>query len=342
MIKYGMKILFYQTTCPHPYTVHSLQDTAVGGTESSMMRVAHALAKKHTVYIANQHIQMNEEIEGVHYITLDTAHQLKGLDHAILLQHLRGAPDFIKRFPGIKSYLWLHNMPSKRLYQYKKLFLKSGMSLIGVSQFHAKRIKKRVEAGLWNKMCVRFLNRPTVPVHCIYNSIAAEFVPQGIPVNPNKIISMSAPTKGLGITLAIFQKIRKHFPAMELYVARPWISEVGTLPEGVTFLGALPQAELRRHVAESLCVFYPQWQRMETFGLVYAEANALGTPFIANDFGAAPEVLSNPCQLIDGRDEALIIKTLQAWQMTRPTVWLKNEFQLEQVMHSWEKLFNSN
>ncbi len=56
-----------------------------------------------------------------------------------------------------------------------------------------------------------------------------------------------------------------------------------------------------QHIRESLCVFYPQTQRCETFGLVYAESNAVGTPVLAHDFGAAREVLSSPDQLINGK-----------------------------------------
>ena len=334
-----MKILFYHTTCPHPYTVRSFANTALGGTESSLLRVAHEFAARgHTVYLAEQHFTQNEEIDGVHYVTLETAHRLHDLDFAVLLQNMRGAPEFAEYFPKAKKFLWFHNMPSKYLYRYKALFLKTGMELIGVSDFHAARIKKRVESGFYSRIKSFFGINQAVPVHCIYNSISADFKPMNAVVDPNKLISMSAPTKGLDLTLQVFARIKQRLPALRLYVARPWVSDIGELPEGVTFLGALPQAELRKHVAESLCVFYPQWKRVETFGLVYAEANAIGTPFLAHPLGAAPEVLSNPCQLVNGQNDEELIEKIREWQEKRPAVWLKDEFKLANVMRAWESL----
>lgn len=336
-----MKILFYQTTCPHPYTVRSYQTTAVGGTESSVMRVAHGFAEKnHEVYIAQQHFTDDQEIDGVHYVTLKTAYALQQLDYAVLLQDMRGAPLFAERFPSVKKFLWLHNMPSKYLYEFKPLFLRAGIELIGVSDFHANRIRKRVEGGYIDRVKRFFGCASAVPVHRIYNSISPDFQPMQRVVDPNHLISMSAPTKGLDLTLRMFERVKEHLPDLRLSITRPWLSEIGRLPEGVTFLGALPQAELREHVARSLCVFYPQWKRMETFGLVYAEANAIGTPFLAHAFGAAPEVLSNPCQLVDGRNEALLVEKIKAWQMERPTVWLKDAFTVESVLRSWGELLS--
>lgn len=334
-----MKILFYQTTCPHHFTIHSLETEAVGGTESSLLRIAHAFAEKsHTVYIATHHISVNQEIEGVHYITLDTAHQLKKLDYAVLLQDMYGLEQFASIFKTTKKFFWMHNIPSKFLYRYKTLFLRERFELIGVSEFHAARIQKRVEGGMMNKIKSFVGRNNKVPVHCIYNSISKDFKPIASVVDINKLISMSAPNKGIEMTLQMFERLKKHLPLLQLHIARPWVSLIGSLPEGVTFLGALPQPELRKQVSESLCVFYPQWKRVETFGLVYAEANALGTPFLAHDFGAAREVLSNQEQLVDGQNEEALLQKIKSWQVSRPKVWLKDEFKIENVVRAWEKL----
>src|SRR5581483_2147599 len=45
-------------------------------------------------------------------------------------------------------------------------------------------------------------------------------------------------------------------------------------------------------------VFYPKFVLPETFGLVFAEASAVGTPVLTHDCGAAAEVLADPRQVL--------------------------------------------
>jgi glycosyltransferase involved in cell wall biosynthesis len=94
-----------------------------------------------------------------------------------------------------------------------------------------------------------------------------------------------------------------------------------------------------RYVRESLCVFYPQTVHAETFGLVFAEANAVGTPVLAHDFGAAREVLSNPEQLVDGKDPRALIAKLRAWHDgARAQVAARPEFRASAVIAEWLRL----
>jgi glycosyltransferase involved in cell wall biosynthesis len=64
----------------------------------------------------------------------------------------------------------------------------------------------------------------------------------------------------------------------------------------VQWLGTLTPAQTLEQAASALCVFMPNFVLPETFGLVFAEANAVGTPVLAHDCGAAREVLhaANP------------------------------------------------
>src|SRR5439155_20564566 len=102
-----------------------------------------------------------------------------------------------------------------------------------------------------------------------------------------QMILASSPTKGLWLTLKTFEQVRKVFPEYELHIATYSIWDKSqALPDNVYFMGSLPQGKLMQKMRESFCMFYPQSVRCETFGLVYAEPNAVGTPVLADAFWA--------------------------------------------------------
>jgi glycosyltransferase involved in cell wall biosynthesis len=63
------------------------------------------------------------------------------------------------------------------------------------------------------------------------------------------------------------------------------------LGENVTLLGALPHAEVARHLARSHLLAVPSFY--EGFGIVYLEALGFGLPVIASNAGAAREIITH-------------------------------------------------
>lgn len=63
----------------------------------------------------------------------------------------------------------------------------------------------------------------------------------------------------------------------------------------------------------ALCLFYPQTSFAESFGLVIAEANAVGTPALLHaGLGANEEFASSTEQCVDGSDpEAVAVLICQ-------------------------------
>jgi hypothetical protein len=59
-----------------------------------------------------------------------------------------------------------------------------------------------------------------------------------------------------------------------------------------------------------LCTFIPNFVIPETFGLVFAESNAIGTPVLTHDCGAAVEVLGDRSQVLPVTVAARVYETL--------------------------------
>jgi glycosyltransferase involved in cell wall biosynthesis len=159
--------------------------------------------------------------------------------------------------------------------------------------------------------------------------------------DPDKLVFFSSPHKGLAQVLTTFEYVRQRWPNMKLYLANPGYLKLDPAlnAAGVHVLGSLPNHEIRKHVQSALCVFYPQSSFAETFGLVFAEANAVGTPVLAHDLGSAGEVLSDPCQLVDATKPQAVIERLAHWRSGgRPQVSLRPEFSVAAVADRWDAL----
>ena len=82
----------------------------------------------------------------------------------------------------------------------------------------------------------------------------------------------------------------------------------GSLPEGVSLLGYVNQAELPGLYAGAAAFLYPGIY--EGFGLPIIEAMAAGTPVVTSETGAAPEIAGGAAVLVDPFDVASISEGL--------------------------------
>lgn len=342
-----MRILFYDVSTPRPYAGCSLRNEALGGTEATVIRIAEGLAPYHRIFVA-QHGRQDDCVDaGVHYISLHAAQRLEiqqAFDVVVLLRDDKFLTAVAHQFRTAKLYFWMHNVPSRNLFHVKARLIKYGFDIIAVSHFLRDLIEERLQGKWYQRLFEDNQNVfPTIKVHVLYNPIADGLKPDQTAWLPHKLIFLSSPQKGLTQTLQLFQCILKKFPDYELHIANPGYREmeITALPQ-VNILGKLPHHAVMQHVRESFCVFYPQSIRVETFGLIYAEANAVGTPVLAHQFGAAAEVLSDPDQLLNGRKAANILSKLVAWRAHRPVVQGKEAFRLTQVVQSWRHLLEGS
>lgn len=137
-------------------------------------------------------------------------------------------------------------------------------------------------------------------------------VPERVTKDPNRIIHISRPERGLGPLLAMWPALKERRPDAELYLCRyssmydqgpgswsdvcaSWdqaVAEVHARVGGITYLGELNKPALYRAIAESAVMWYPGVSTFaETSCIAAIEAQACGTPFVGAYRGALPETV---------------------------------------------------
>src|SRR6202011_4871309 len=199
-------------------------------------------------------------------------------------------------YPNAKVYLWVHDRiypgskRGRRLASTAQHLRELAITVICVSDTQ----RRGVEATL-RKIgvddCVRALT--------IYTPVADELAPDGSGFDERKLVFFSSPNKGLAFTLDAFRALRRRMPDLRLQVGNPgYKTRKLALVEGVEYLGPQPQDRIHKEVRSALCTFFPNFVIPETFGLVFAESKALGTPVLTHDCGAALEVIGDPRQVL--------------------------------------------
>lgn len=348
-----MNILFIEWAYKgEPYNLSTLQTQAVGGSESTLINIATELAKSHKVYINQMNLVECYEDHQVNFITNAEMERLASqnvVDVCIVMRKIKQLGLFIKLFKQSRILLWAHDFLAVKSIFYNSKIIQNNCRVVAVSLTHQghcaaairnefKRISSR---NAWIKPA-------DWPVSFVYNPIADALKPDATPVDKNKLVFFSSPHKGLSQVLENFRAAREKIPQLKILIANPgYRSRAGKkapmleqqlqMP-GVELIGSLPQHEIIQHVRSALCVFYPQSVFPETFGLIYAEANAVGTPVLAHDFGSASELLDQS-QLVDANNQKQVVDKLITWhQGARPVVQLESKFRLTNVVKQWDAL----
>ena len=278
-------VLFYDPVCREPYDTRTLHASAMGGTEATLTRVADAL----DAFV----IQHNRTEDWGRYRTLQ---RISGIASVIVNRDSRALPLVRERYPGARVYLWLHDQlnPGSRRARWlaSSATTLRGMSVTAVCVSDTQR--RGVEATLRDIGLGERVRALT-----IYNPVDDTLAPDGTPVDERKLIFFSSPNKGLLFTLDAFGALKQRMPDLRLVVGNPGYKPIrGARRPGVELLGAQPQARIHAEVRSALCTFVPNFVIPETFGLVFAESRALGTPVLTHDCGAALEIVADPRQVL--------------------------------------------
>ena len=336
-----MKIVFLDAKCPSPYDSEALRTKALGGTEGSVIRVAQGLSRTHTVRVLQHNrTEALEEHPGLHFLPMSALHQaVQDADHVIFIQKAQHIDVAAKT--RARLWLWLHNYLKDEVAFFWQDHLRYRLGIVCVSRAHADHTRRHLRSlpGYWASL--GSMGRGGLLYQ--HNPIDSHLAPDPhTQRDRHKLVFFSSSYKGLEQVIPLFREAHARDGRLKLYVADPGYLknlEPGLLEApGIVRLGPLPHRVALQHVREALCVFYPQRKRPETFGLVYAEANAVGTPVLAHRFGSAQEVLCKSNPPLDASDGEAVVRTLLDWvEHGGPKVQANPLFDCTYVVNEWNR-----
>jgi glycosyltransferase involved in cell wall biosynthesis len=343
-----MRVVIFDPLTPKPYSLKTLKCEPLGGTEATVIRIAERL----DAVVVQHNRSRNEGRYRTSHLSLDPT-------HLIVLRVPRLAVQQFQRYQKAQKFLWMHDLPGDDLKECGADLANLGTTIVCISDFQAMEVNRILSCLPENK-------RPNVkriyyPVDVLNEDSASDF-------DKNKLIFFSSPHKGLQYALNVFSYLHRMNRELRLYVANPgYLIKTLAQQPGVINLGPVPHHVIMDHVRVALCTFYPNYVCPETFGLVLAESNALGTPVITHPIGAAPEVLLEREQfvqvpkaravadkifrylpLLRNKGEHVLANSgcyqeyaekVNAWQSgKRPRVLARPEFSISTVINCWRKL----
>lgn len=280
--------LFWDSTCQRPYDSWTIRNEASGGTESSLARIAEALDA--------QVVQHNRPVASGRYLPPGV---VAGVDCVVVNRDPRALPSVRRRYPDARLLLWVHDQihpgskRGRRLAAMAPLLRALTVEIVCVSDWQREGVLATLRREPGGE-CIR--------AHTIYNPIDPALAPDESVVDPDKLVFFSSPNKGLKFALEAFRAMRRRIPSLRLVIGNPgYKPDLRHRIEGVIALGPQPQARIHDEVRGALCTFAPNFVIPETFGLVFAESLALGTPVLTHDCGAASEIVGDRAQLLPVR-----------------------------------------
>lgn len=328
-----MRILFVDLVCPKPYDPQVLATEALGGTEGSVIRVAEALAARGHEVRVTQHNRTEVSKFGATYTP--PGNQDFKPTHLVMLRTAGALENAAKQFPSARLYIWFHDMfGGPGTFEGFQSIVATQTVPILVSDWHKMQMHEAMRATNFTG---------NIPARRIYNPIDNNLEPDGTPVDLNKIVFFSSPHKGLELTLKVFERFKdfSELKDVKLYVANPGYFKDGNTDglRNVVNLGSLPHAEVIKHVRSALAVFHLNNVFPETMGIVHAEANAVGTPFLTSPWGATPEIIDHNQEIIDVADPKKVIDRLIGWKtLSRPKVRGNEWMRIRKIVKEWEGL----
>ena len=228
--------------------------------------------------------------------------------------------------------LWMHDLMfgAPELEEAREVLRDVNPPIVGVSEFH----KKHLEEFFPGQRITRIFN----PVDEVW-ALEVRKVH-----DDRKVLFTSSPHKGFDKTLGTFMELVQRDPSFRFYYCNPgYWSGPHIQTKRIHDLGSIPHPNVLKHVQSSLCMLQVNDVFSETFGIVYAEANAVGTPVLTYDLGAAKEVLAQDGRQVLplGSPTSAFVDRIIEFSTDRPKVKLDPRFALSRIADEWKALLRA-
>jgi glycosyltransferase involved in cell wall biosynthesis len=320
-----MKILFVDSVAYKPYTLDTLKNEALGGTEATVLRIAEGLAKRgHDVSLYQKQADDNEMayVGAIRHVGLYSMFPIPDV-----VVHLRTGSEvelWKTLYPKASHYVWLHDLAGEWCKEDDLRY----KDIICVSNYHKRNIEQTF----------RELGITSGSIHVLHNPVEAS-TPFKFKAGTHRAGFFSSPHKGLEQVLKTYNLAKEAGIIDELVIGNPGYIE-GKPIEGkdITVLGSLTHDAAMRELAMCSVLLYNQRTFPETFGLILAEAEALGVKVLAYDFGAASEVLKQNTPLSCSTQEEWLVALKEL--LEEPDHKPMNSYPLEGIVQRWEEVLN--
>ncbi|TYC52503.1 glycosyltransferase family 4 protein [Rhodobacterales bacterium] len=208
----GGSVVFVDPLCPRPYTPSTLAAARLGGTEATLLKVAAALARDCPVRICQKSRQEKASEGGIDYLPLAEASGTAVDARAVIvINSWKVALSLRKVWPETPISVWLHVIPGRHNRKMGHLLAEADVGLVCVSQTQARSLRETFTA----------FGGAVPEISVIFNPIDDDLRPNETERDPNLLLFASAPHKGLGEVLELFELVQARLPDLRLEVADP-------------------------------------------------------------------------------------------------------------------------
>jgi glycosyltransferase involved in cell wall biosynthesis len=262
-----------------PFSGETLRSQAMGGTESSIVQLAEALARRgHDVQVFNGVAAPRHEF-GVHWWPFQSASKHSCGEIGIAVAN----PKLFSGLSYSSPIFWLHN-PLKGWRQIRRgnvgPLMRTRPLFVLLGDYHKAHVPRWLPSSGWT---------------VIHHGVHAEFfrdAPAAEPPAPRAIFT-SQPYRGLDWLLEIWSDIKRQVPAatLDVLAPKPHQAEANSKRaalDGVAFRGSISRPQLALELSRARVQLIPG-HRDETYCLAAAEATAAGVPIVTLGRGSLAE-----------------------------------------------------
>jgi glycosyltransferase involved in cell wall biosynthesis len=262
-----------------PFSGETLRTQSMGGTESSIVQLAEALAKRgHDVCVFNAIAAPRQEF-GVEWRPYAQAASYARREIGIAVAN----PKLFNGLAFRSHIFWLHN-PLKSWRQIRRgnvgILIRTRPHFVLLGEYHKAHVPR------WF---------PSDGRTVIHHGVHEDFFrtrPAAAPPPPRAIFT-SQPYRGLDWVLGLWPKIKSQVPgaSLDIFAPKAHQAEANSKKaalDGVRFCGSIAHAELVKELATVRVQLIPG-HRDETYCLAAAEAAAAGVPIVTLGTGSLPE-----------------------------------------------------